>query len=200
MLVRLERAPWPPARPAYAAMLTALAIRTEVRSATVAEVYRWLSDGLGPLLAAGSGEVRRARREALTMVAVETAGLLHRFRASLDLAKRPNLLSMLSFQVRRRARDLLVVERRYHDRFGGSWDWTPPAVGAWAEQMTFAAELVDILDTGEPVDCALLLVAQGYSIAAAARKTGASRQAIYRRRERLRAEWGSDPDEQAPDA
>ncbi len=88
-----------------------------------------------------------------------------------------------------------MVERRYHTRFGGSLDWTPPVVGARPERMTLATELVDMLDTGEPADRALLLVAQGHSIAAAARKTGASRQAIYRRRERLRAELEGDADE-----
>ncbi len=193
-LMRLERAPWPAARPAYAAMLTALAIRCEAQPAAVAEMYRWLRAGLASALAAGSGDVRKARREALSVVAAEIAGLLHACRASLDRARRPNLMSMLGFQVRRRARDLLVVERRYHARFGGSWDWAPPVVGARAERMTLVAEVVRMLDTGEPDDRALLLVAQGHSIAAAARRTGASRQAIYRRRERLRAELEGDSD------
>ncbi len=88
-LMRLEGARWPAVRPAYAVMLTALAIRCETRPAAVAEVYRWLRADMSPMLAAGSGEVRRARREALTMVAVEIAGLLHRFRGSLDRRSDP---------------------------------------------------------------------------------------------------------------
>lgn len=181
-LERLEKAPWPDAQTAYAAVLLALATRCEA-PAGKAEVYRWLLAVAGGVLFVRDETRRQCREDALRDLIAECAGLLQRARVGLDPATRPNLRSLLTAQVIWRANNLFESRHARHARRAGQVLAVCPLVPAPspnAVAAVLARQVGDRLDLADPRDRALLFVAMGYSIAEAARKTGCSRQQIYR--------------------
>lgn len=190
---RLEAEPWPEAFDAYAAALLALGQRCE-QPAGMAEVYRWAARGLQPLLHSGSRARRSWRVDALADVTARLAGFLWRCRAGLDPCQPPNLLSVLGAAVKWRANDIAESTHGRHARRQGEASRPMGAAGS-AFSVVYAHEVCALIGVSDAPARALLLIGRGASIAEAARRTGASRQQIYRARERLRAdcEWvGSD--------
>lgn len=190
---RLEAGAWPAGMEAYRAALLALAVRCEVRPGAVAEVYRWAQRQVGGFLRAADPRLAECRADALVDAALGAMGLLLRWRAGVHASRRPNLGSMLRYRVRARGSDLF---RSRHGRHHGARRRRVSAaaldgvgaVTADPARVAFAAEVVALLDGEEPARRALLLVGAGVPIAEAARRTGASRQQVYRCREVLAGE------------
>ncbi|MCB9553900.1 MAG: hypothetical protein H6705_18855 [Myxococcales bacterium] len=184
-LEALEGGPWPTTLDDYAAALVTLGQRCE-RPPGMAEFHRWSTTRLQGLLNGRSPAWREWRADALADVTATIAGTLWAFRAGLDARRRPNLLSMVRAAVIWRANDIAESLHNRHQRRRG----TPHAVEratplADAFTVTFARELCAHLAAGPAPERALLLIGQGASNAEAARRTGASRQQVYRARERL---------------
>lgn len=189
-LADLERRPWPAARALYADALVALSIRCETRGGK-REVYDWfMAEGLRAVQ--GLSPVRRAHLQDAVHEMVATApGLLLRFRAGLDDRRQPHLKSMLVRWVSWKAKDFCASTYTRHAR--REVPWPPGGFERVSETDPFTAcrvrEVIRALvEDGSPVAWALVLVAQGASIAEAARRTGVSRQRIYRRRDQIARE------------
>ena len=183
-LENLESAPWPASFDAYAAALLALGQRCE-RTDGMAELHRWATMRLAGLLNGRSAAWREWRADALADVTATIAGTLWAFRAGLDARRRPNLLSMVRAAVIWRANDLAESLHHRHMRRRGAVAVEHASAPGDAFTATFARTLCAQLAAGSAPDRALLLIGQGDSIAGAARRTGASRQQVYRARERL---------------
>lgn len=181
----LERAPWPAARSAYAAALLEFATRCE-RTDARAEVYRWAVAEFAAYFQHRSERVRACRVDALADLIAELAGTIARFRAGLDDSKRPHLVSMLRAAFLWRSTDLLESLHLRHARrlMPALRDDDRPTAGG-PETTAMAREVLTLLDPADPNARALLLVGAGESVAEAARRTGLSRQQIYRVRARL---------------
>ncbi|MEZ4437273.1 MAG: hypothetical protein R3F65_33175 [bacterium] len=181
----LESAPWPATLDAYAAALLALGQRCE-QAPGMAEFHRWSTARLPGLLNGRSPEWREWRADALADVTATIAGTLWAFRAGLDARRRPNLLSMVRAAVIWRANDIAEsLYLRHQRRRGPPAEAERAASPADAFTVAFAREVCNQLASGPAPDRALLLIGQGDSIAEAARRTGASRQQVYRAREKL---------------
>ncbi|MCB9529982.1 MAG: helix-turn-helix domain-containing protein [Myxococcales bacterium] len=180
----LEAAPWPAAFGGYAAALLTLGQRCE-RADGMAEFHRWSTARLAGLLNGRSAHWREWRADALADVTASIAGTLWAFRAGLDARRRPNLLSMVRAAVIWRANDIAESLHHRHQRRRGVWAGGEQAAAADGFTVTFAREVCDRLAAGSASERALLLLGAGESIAEAARRTGASRQQVYRARDRL---------------
>jgi len=187
-VLALEGSHWPETRPAYAAALLALATRCEQVEAR-AEMYRWgLAEFRGYLLDR-SDRVSECRVDALADMATGIAGMLLRLRSGLNDDRRPNLASMLRKALIWIAKD--IYRSRYERHASRTApelrDNERPAVGR-TDSRTLANEVLALL-ADEPgatrTSKSLRMVGLGYSIAEAARRTGASRQQIYRARDEL---------------
>lgn len=187
VLLDLERAPWPAARSAYAAALLAFATRCE-RTDARADMYRWAVAEFAGYLQHRNAQVRECRIDALADLSTELPGTLLRFRAGLDDSKRPHLTSMLRAAFLWRSTDLLESLHLRHTRrtMPELRDDDRPTPGG-PGTVTMAREVLALLDPADPHAHGLLRVAAGDSIAEAARRTGLSRQQIYRARARLKA-------------
>ncbi|MEZ4436244.1 MAG: helix-turn-helix domain-containing protein [bacterium] len=183
-LEHLESAPWPATLDAYAAALLALGQRCE-RTHGMAEFHRWATARLAGLLNGRSAAWREWRADALADVTATIAGTLWAFRAGLHVSRRPNLLSMVRAAVIWRANDIAESLHHRHQRRRGVAEVEHASAPADAFTTTFAREVCARLAAGAASDRALLLIGQGESIAEAARRTGASRQQVYRAREKL---------------
>ncbi|MEZ4436254.1 MAG: hypothetical protein R3F65_27975 [bacterium] len=85
-----------------------------------------------------------------------------------------------------RANDIAEsLHLRHQRRRGPPAEAERAASPADAFTVAFAREVCAQLASGPAPDRALLLIGQGDSIAEAARRTGASRQQVYRAREKL---------------
>lgn len=184
-VLALERRPWPETRPAYAAALLALGTRLD-RVEARAEWYRWAVVEFGGLLMHRRALVRECRADALADITAEIAGTVLRFRSGLDDARRPNLRSMIRASIIWRAGDTIESHHERHARRAVPElrDDDRRAVGD-PETAALAREAIDGLDRDNPAHRALMMVGIGFSVAEAARATGASRQQIYRAREGL---------------
>ncbi|MCA9608524.1 MAG: helix-turn-helix domain-containing protein [Myxococcales bacterium] len=186
-LERLESSPWPATLDAYAAALLALGQRCE-QPQGMAEFHRWSTARLAGLLNGRAPAWREWRSDALADVTATIAGTLWAFRAGLDARRRPNLLSMVRAAVIWRANDIAEsLHHRHQRRRGRPAALEETASSADAFTVAFAREVCAQLAAGPAPEHALLLIGQGESIAEAARRTGASRQQVYRARERLAA-------------
>jgi len=196
VVLRLETAPWPAALRAYGASLLALSSRCE-RPAAKAEVYRWFMREAGGALTAFD-DARQARlRDGFHEVITNIPGMLLRFRSGLDPERQPNVRSMLVKWIEWWANDLYRSEARHASRRAPYRvdDRLSPDRSHIAVQL---GEVLAILDGDDPRKRALRLVGLGYTVAEAARLTGASRQQIYRERRALRATFDAiDDDEPA---
>ncbi|MEZ4437373.1 MAG: helix-turn-helix domain-containing protein [bacterium] len=181
---RLESAPWPAALGDYGAALLALGERCE-RTSGMAEFHRWSAARLAGLLNGRSARWREWRADALADVTATIAGTLWAFRAGLDARRRPNLLSMVRAAVIWRANDIAESLHHRHERRRGSAVGAERGAAADAFTVAFARGVCARLAAGPAPERALLLIGAGESIAEAARRTGASRQQVYRARERL---------------
>lgn len=188
---RLESTAWPAVRQAYAAALLVLATRCEA-PAGKAELYRWYMRRAGGSLVVRDPTRARCRQDALHDVVADCAGLLLRIRAGLDDGKRPNLQSLLVAQVIWRAGDILRSQHERHTRLRAALEpcSVNPARPAGPDAAVLAREVGDQIDLDDRRERALLLVAEGHSIAEAARRTGSSRQQIYRARATVAARCG----------
>lgn len=186
-LLALEGSPWPEARPEYADALLAFATRCE-RIEAQAEMYRWARRELGGYLVHRDPRVRECRADALADAVATLPGLLLRFRAGLDDHRRPNLVSMLRAALLWASNDMLESRYRRHDRRErpARLDHEQAAVGR-PDATLLIREVRDLLAGGARTSIALWLIGLGHAVAEAARQTGASRQAIYRARDALRA-------------
>lgn len=188
---RLEAAPWPAAKQAYRAMLVALASRCEDPAAK-SEVYRWFKRAAGGSLVVHGPDHRDCLRDAFHEAVARIPGLLLQFRAGLTNDRRPNIQSMLVAWIRWRANDLyrsLYLRHRGRQSQGVDAMTHLASLPAYdnPEIAVIAADICGLLvSDGSPPSHALLIVAQEYTIAEAARLTGASRQQIYRERQRLK--------------
>ena len=180
----LESAPWPATLDTYAAALLALGQRCE-QAPGMAEFHRWSAARLSGLLNGRSPEWREWRADALADVTATIAGTLWAFRAGLDARRRPNLLSMVRAAVIWRANDIAESLNHRHQRRRGVAEVEHATAPADAFTVAFAREVCARLAAGAAPDRALLMIGEGDSIAEAARRTGASRQQVYRARERL---------------
>lgn len=193
-LTRLEREPWPAVMLPYGDALTALARRCERRPGK-AELYRWAQRELHALVGGGDSLFYQAQRDALADVVALAPERLLLIRSTLRADRPPNLASMIRAAVRWRGRDILESLHQRHDRRRAS---VPPdlqtAISSPHTRLLLR-EVCGLLDHSAPPDRALLLIGQGETIAGAARRLGASRQQIYRARERLHAateRWTTD--------
>lgn len=186
-LLRLEAQRWPAVRPAYSAVLLTLADRCSTKPAK-AEVYRWALRHIGGVLVDRDARWRECLVDGFHEAVALAPSILLRFRAGLDRSRRPNLRSMLAAWIHWRARDFF---RSRHDRYARRIQVMTArglprqeVASPWATAV--ARQMIERLaDEGLP-SRGLLLHGVGYSVAEAARRTGASRQQIYRRRARLR--------------
>lgn len=178
----------------YCAALVALAtgLRAQDEGTRLA-FWHWLNRGLAALLCCRDETIRVMRIDAITDMVVEgewTGGQLEaaagRIRRS---RKRPNLLSFLKMRLIHNARDAHRSRRqRYDDRevlvdHVDGPDYAPA-------RLAHARVLIEQIDPyvrDLDQQWSLMLVGMGETIAEAARRTGLSRQQIYRLRERLRA-------------
>lgn len=196
-VLELEAAPWPDAMPAYAEATFALALRCEFRPGK-AELYRWACRALAPVLRSGPPEQQQCRFDALADAVTLGLTTLLRFRAGLHASRRPNLRSMLRAMVIWKGNDRLESMYRRHRRRA------VPVSGAVAEgvgrdavsfERVWLGEVLDALaDEGE-LGRAVLMVGEGVRVARASRRTGVSRQQIYRAQARLRVRFGVDEGE-----
>ncbi len=184
-VLALEGSRWPETRPAYAAALLRLATRCE-RIEARAEMYQWATVEFGGLLNQRSERVSECRADALADVVAEIAGTLLRFRSGLDDARWPNLTSMLRAAMLWTSTDIYRIRyERHTSRTAPELrDGDRPAVGR-PDARTLANEVLALLADDARTSKALRLVGLGYSVAEAARRTGASRQQIYRARDEL---------------
>jgi len=199
-LVELEARPWPAGRGQYSATLIALSIRCESKAGK-AELMRWFERTCGGALVVADERRRECLRDGLHELVARSAGVLLRFRAGLTATRSPNLGSMLVAWVFWRANDLFASLYGRHAARASSWpQGLIEGVGGTAsgnpEGMAAGRELWALLDPERPTHRALMMVGLGHSIAEAARRTGCSRQQIYRAREIL-AVWCSreEPDD-----
>lgn len=187
-LLGVESSPWPVARTAYAEALLALAIRCEAAPAQ-AEIFRWAHAEFAALTQHRDPQTVEARHDAMTDLVTGFSGLLLRWRAGLDDAIRPNIRSMIRAYIIWRANQHLESRHRRHARreMAPSPTHARPARRARAHVLAEADALCrQLAEADHPAARALLLVGLGHSIAEAARRTGASRQQIYRYRDALR--------------
>lgn len=185
-VVELETCPWPEAIADYSEALMALAIRCEAKPGK-AELMRWFErHGGGALMAYGEAW-RESLRDAFHEVIARSAGVLQQFRAGLTPERAPNLRSMLVACVTWRANDLHTSFYRrhtpYRDRRSVDSDRVLSIAGLHNPAIEAASrEIWARLDPERPEHRALMLVGMGFSVAEAARRTGCSRQQIYRSR------------------
>ncbi len=191
-LLRLEAEPWPGGLRAYSAMLVALSSRCEQHRAAKGEIYDWLERVAGGALVVRNEVRRECLRDAFHEAVASIDGLLLHFRAGLRDDRRPNLRSMLVAWIVWRAGDLRrSLHQRHDDRRSRGVDATlhlaVTPVADNPETTVITADIAAMLAAdGSPAARALLLVGAGYSVAEAARRTGASRQQVYRARGLLR--------------
>lgn len=194
-LLRLERSPWPAAMQAYGSTLVALSVWCERHREAKGEVYHWAMREIGGVLAV-RGDARRAcLTDALHEAVARVPGLLLRFRAGLTARKTPNLRSMLAAWVRWRGKDLLRSTWGRHADRGAAYVWDGQVDPGRSDTSTLAHEVLALLDRDNPAHQALMLVGLGESMAEAARRTGASRQQVYRARDALLAIVDDDTSE-----
>ncbi len=180
----LERQGWPEARDAYAEALLALAIRCEAKPGK-AEILRWLLRVSGGLFNIRDARWRECAQDALHEVVALSAGQLLRCRSGLEAAPAPNLRSMFGAIIWWRAKGFFESRYRRHVRHLAPWAMHAGRVAHTAGpsrpvEEAIGREVWALLDPGSPGDAALMLVGVGFSIAEAARRTGLSRQVIYR--------------------
>jgi len=186
-VLRLEEQTWPTVRSRYSTTLIALADRCAPKSGK-AEVYRWAMRHIGGVLVERGERRRECLTDALHEAVALSPSILLQFRAGLDVGRRPNIRSMLAAWINWRGGDFFESRYRRHQRHAEAVFTRCPLPDAYAspEAGTSAREMIHRLwPDGDPASRGLLLHGAGHSIAEAARRTGASRQQIYRRRERL---------------
>ena len=184
-LDHIEAGPWPAGLEAYAETLLGLAVRCEEKAGK-AEMYRWLLRERVRVIYASDGKQAAARLDAAAVIAPTSAGLLLQWRAALDPRQRPNLRSMTGALIAWRGKDAWTSNRERH--WKREVQWTSAFDGRVCprqETRVIADEVCRFLAAGGPPEEALLRLALGESIAEAARRTGASRQQVYRARRRL---------------
>lgn len=189
-LLRLEGLPWPAVRPAYSGLLIALADRCSTKSAK-AEVYRWAHHQIGGVLVDRDERRRECLVDALHEAVAIAPSILLRFRTGLDRGRRPNIRSMLAAWITWRAGDFFEARYRRHRRHADAVvaHWSAQRPTPTPEVTANAREIVLCLwRDGDPAGRGLLLHGIGHSVADAARRSGSSRQQIYRRRNQLRTE------------
>lgn len=190
---RLEAEPWPAVMPAYVAVIAQLATRCEARSGRAA-VYRWARRRLGMVLTSGELRWREAINDALHDLVAQSAGWLWRYRAGVGPRRPPRLRAAIVRWLRWRASDLILARHRRHER--GRALVVPELVGPNDPcAAALLRQVLALLDLDDHRHRALALVAIGHSVAEAARRTGASRQQVYRARVELLIRCGLD-DEQ----
>lgn len=185
VVLRLEAASWPGAMRAYSAALLALATRCE-RAPAKGEIYRWFMRVAGGALMAADEERRECLRDAFHDAVVRIPGILLRWRSGLKPSRSPNLRSMLVAWIRWRGTAVYRARRRHASRHVRLVDHDRVAPGR-PDRATELREVLALLDGANPRQRALLLVAEGHTIASAARLTGVTRQTIYRIRAEFRA-------------
>lgn len=191
--LRLEGAPWPRALQAYGAHLLALATRCE-RPAAKAEVYRWFMREAGGALVVRDPQRRENLRDAFHEAVATIPDLLLRFRAGLDPGRRPNLRSMLVKWIEWGANEHYRREQR-HAKRQLPYRADDRLIPGGPDHVLLLREVLALLDGADPVDRALRLVGLGETIAEAARRTGASRQQIYRARRLLTEARDAGPED-----
>lgn len=192
-VLRWESERWPDALiPLYGAMF-ALANRCEFPPGQ-AEFYRWARRVLRPYLIIPDERLVEHRMDALADLSVWSFNWIHGLRAALDYRRKPNIRSMLRASVRWRAADFAESMDRRHAKRRGKADFESVAAPGTPHTVAEAREVVArLVADGSPLALAVLLVGEGWTVAAAARRTGVSRPRIYRAMARLARE-GEDDD------
>ncbi|MCA9559166.1 MAG: helix-turn-helix domain-containing protein [Myxococcales bacterium] len=194
-MLALEREPWPGVNGhtqlRYAAGLVRLSALIEPESGTTA-FFLWLHKRLGGVTRSRRGQRwEECANDAIADAAVSGAGLMLRYRVALDARRRPQLVSMLLAWILWQAKDLYGSRYGRHDaRRAVVADLVPPPVHPPSPCVQVRARLAleHLLRGQRPAERGLLLHAIGHSVAEAARRTGASRQQIYRQRDLFRLE------------
>lgn len=177
------------------------------REAARSEIQALLNGELGGLLLSRDEDERGARRDAFNEMVADTWGLaeaLEMAASKLSEEKPPNLISFLRAKLIWKANDILESEIRRHQR--RVRPVPDPHVLRPPEQRTIPGarrtqrrvlvhQIMLTFGDGDPVNEAILTgLMEGESIAELARKTGRSRQQIYRFLQRIRG-WIERKDE-----
>lgn len=195
-LLAIEHAgTWPAGLPAYRRGLDALAEALGRQDPIVRwSVYCWLEAELGGLLHHRSALLRQVRREALEDVVLDgelIADKLTQAAERLCPARQPNILSFMRAMVIWRANDIVRWRHRRHDERlqfqAAPVDTRIPSSWSRAIHATTLGQLLAGFDFTRAEAKVIDLLADGESVAEAARRTGRSRQQIYRLLERMRA-------------
>jgi len=194
-----DSGPWPASRAKYQALLRGVAAGLRLRDERMRlQIYSWLGEELGGLLMCRDPRERRAREQALEDIALEddTADALEW--AAHRVGDRPNLLSFLRAKIIWRANDKL---ESLHHRHARRLQLVPDLTAIdcklvarphrASERRLVLEQLLAGFEMTDVERRALGLVAQS-SVAEAARRTGRSRQQIYRLMERARAWCGRE--------
>lgn len=149
-------------------------------------LFRWLSSATGAVQNCDDPDERQARRDAVVDLAVDAEAWLEQLITTWTPRRRPNLQSWLVCRLFRR-------RGRYQRRASRALVFVPPeALHAYADQRGHGVErrvlAAEVVAEAEPLARA---VVEEDSIAAAARRLGVTRQAIYRRLGKL-STWAEE--------
>lgn len=196
---------WPARLPDYRRELLryVAALRGDAaeRAACQDELKALLEDELGGLLASRDIAERSARRDAFNEMVADTDALAEAMELAahrLSPARAPNMISFLRAKLIWRANDILESDTRRHSRRVTSA--ADPLSLATLDQRTvheaprttrriLLRQILETFADGDPTGARILEgLMEGESIAELARRTGRSRQQIYRFLQRIR-DW-----------
>lgn len=173
----------------------------EVQRTCQLELKALLEDELGGLLLCRDPAERRARVDAFNELVSDTEGLAEAMALAagrISVNRRPNMISFLRAKLIWRANDILESESRRHARrlqtAANPFAQAPFESQVVKEyrltrQRVLIRQVVEAFDGVEPASGRILQgLMEGESIAELARRTGRSRQQIYRLLQRIR-EW-----------
>jgi len=204
ILLEIEaQGPWPGQLEAYRRSMSRLASELEgrepTRSARLSELRQLLEDELGALLQSRDEQERVARRDALNVIVSDADGLaeaLDQAASRLTADKAPNLVSFFRAKLIWKANDILESETRRHTRrvravadphlLSPVEQRTIPGA-RHAQRRILVQQIMRAFGEDDPTNGTILAgLMEGESIAELARRTGRSRQQIYRFLQRVR--------------